>query len=68
MARSGLDFINPLDCPQIQRIGGQAVEGIGRHAKHMPGAYLFGRVADEGGFRVLRIDLYDFSANQGILP
>jgi hypothetical protein len=68
VARAGLDFVNPFDGSKIQGIGCQAVKRVGGHSQDLTSSDLFSRIADEGRFGILRIDLYDFGANQGTLP
>src|ERR1043165_6550369 len=63
MARARLDLIYALDRAQIERVGGESVKGIGRHAEHLSGLDLLGGVSDQRRFGAVAINLEDLGAH-----
>jgi len=60
VSRTRLDIVNAVNCPQIQRIGRQAVKRVSGHAEHFAMTNLIRRIRDERSFRIGTTYLYDF--------
>ena len=61
--RAVLDLVHTVDGVQVEWIGGQTVESVGRHAQHLTRADLLRHVGDQGAFRLLAVDFDDFGAH-----
>jgi hypothetical protein len=61
VAAAGFYVIDEIDGAQVQRIGGQTVKSVGRHADHLTGFDLSGNVGNQAEIGRFRIDLDDFS-------
>jgi tRNA A37 threonylcarbamoyladenosine synthetase subunit TsaC/SUA5/YrdC len=53
VAGAGLDLVDPVNRPQVKRIGRQPVKRIGRHSQHFSRPNLIGCIPDERSFRLL---------------
>jgi len=60
VAHAGLDLVNPIDRPQVDRIDRQAIEGVGGQTNHFPAPQAGGYVLDSLGFRLIRMNSKDF--------
>src|SRR5580658_8001757 len=59
------DLIDSLHRAQVERVRGQTVKSIGRHAQHVPRLNLLGGVLDQRSFRRYGMNFQDFRAHSG---
>ena len=67
MAIARLDFIDQLNCMQVQRISSKAIKGVSGHGSHVALLDLFSNVSHHAHVGIIRIDLYDFRGQNNSL-
>jgi hypothetical protein len=53
---AGLDLVDTIDCAEIYRVDGEAVEGVGGQGGYIAGGETFDHISDERGFRFVRVN------------
>jgi hypothetical protein len=67
VAGTGFDFVNTIHSPEVERIGGQAVERIGRHPENFALAKFLRRIGDERRLGFRAVDLDNFGVQEASL-
>src|SRR5271165_4924235 len=63
MPGARLDLIHAVHRTQVKGVGSQSVKRVGRHAQHLAGPNLVGRIPDERRLRLLAVDLENLRAH-----